>query len=323
MRPAILLSILSIGGVLTGCAAIDTVRTPVLETKTESQRIVVSFTKPPALIFPIENAAVLEEIEILKKSPYSVEKWLASAERFSPLMKGVLRSHGVPEELVYVAILESGFSPTAVSVKGAGGPWQFIPGTAKGFGMETDEWVDERRDYEKSTIAAAKYFSSLYTSFSNWELALAGYNCGSGSVNAAIKASGSVCLWEMGKMGRLRFQAEGYVPRVLALMLIMKNPEKYGFSRPKGVVPFTYDKVYVPGGLPLWFFAKLLGTSEKTLVALNPELLKEVTPPGATDYELKIPAGKKPLFAKKFNDAFKQYGRDLIGAGVIKRRPPR
>jgi membrane-bound lytic murein transglycosylase D len=316
-----LLPLLLIGSALAGCAQIGTNPTPVLETKTERQHIVVTFTKPPVEIIPVENEAVRGEIEILKKSPYSVGRWLASAERFSPLMKGVLRTHGVPEDLIYVAILESGFDPTAVSVKGAGGPWQFIPGTAKGFGMEIDEWVDERRDYEKSTIAAAKYFSSLYASFSSWELALAGYNCGSGSVNAAIKACGSVCLWEMGKVGRLRFQAEGYVPRVFALILIMKEPEKYGFSRPTGVVPLTYDKVYVPGGLPLWFFAKMLGTNEKTLTALNPELLKGVTPPGAVNYELKIPTGKKPIFLENFAEAYKQYGDDLIRQGEIKRRP--
>ena len=307
---------------IAGCAAVS----PVTETlppeeKTQRQSIIVSFSNPPAEIIPIENEAVTEEIEALKKSPHSVARWLATAERFSPLMKGVLRAHGVPEELMYVAILESGFDPKAVSVKGAGGPWQFIPGTAKGFGMEMDDWVDERRDYEKSTIAAAKYFSGLYSSFSSWELALAGYNCGGGSVNAAIKACGSVNLWEMDKMGRLSFQARGYVPRVLALILIMEDPEKYGFTRPKGMAPLTYDKVYVPGGLPLWFFAKFLGTTEKTMASLNPELLKGVTPPGATDYELKIPAGKKRLFAEKFSEAYKYYGDDLIRRGEMKKRP--
>jgi membrane-bound lytic murein transglycosylase D len=307
--------------VLAGCSTVGTVTAPVIETVSERQRIDVSFATEPSRIVPVENEAVRDEIEILRKSPYSVNKWLVSAERFAPLMKAVMRAHGVPEDLVYVAILESGFDPTVVSVKEAGGPWQFIPTTAKGFGMKINEWVDERRDYEKSTIAAAKYFSSLYSSFSNWELALAGYNCGSGSVNAAIKASGSVCLWEMGKMGRLRFQAEGYVPRVMALILIMKDPEKYGFTRPTGVVPFTYDKVSVPGGLPLWFFAKLLGTREKTLAALNPELLKGVTPPGAADYVLKIPAGTKPLFLERFADAYEEYGDNLLRQGEIRKRP--
>jgi membrane-bound lytic murein transglycosylase D len=308
---------------LAGCATLPSADIPAPEKETQRQRIDVSFSRPPEEITPLENEAVREEIEALKKSPYSVARWLAAAERFSPLMKGVLRAHDVPEELIYVAILESGFDPTVVSVKGAGGPWQFMPTTAKGYRMKIDEWVDERRDYEKSTIAAAKYFSSLYSSFSSWDLALAGYNCGGGSVNAAIKACGSVSLWEMGKMGKLSFQANGYVPRVLALILIMKDPEKYGFSRPKGVVPFTYDKVYVPGGLPLWFFAKILGTSEKTLAALNPELIRKVTPPGATDYELKIPTGKKPLFLKKFAEAYEGYGDDIIRRGEIRRRPPR
>jgi membrane-bound lytic murein transglycosylase D len=308
---------------VAGCAALTPPDTPPPEERAQEQRIVTSYVTPPAPIVVPENEAVIGEIEALKRSPYSVKKWLSAAERFSPLMKGLLRAHGVPEELMYVAILESGFDPTVVSVKGAGGPWQFVPATAASFGMEIDEWVDERRDYEKSTIAAARYFSSLYSSFSNWELALAGYNCGGGSVNAAIKACGSVNLWEMGEMGRLGFQARGYVPRVLALILIMQDPEKYGFDHPKGVFPYTYDKVYVPGGLPLWFFARILGTSEKTMTALNPELIRGVTPPGATDYELKIPAGKKPLFLEKFAEAYEQYGDNLVRSGEIRKRPPK
>jgi len=230
-----------------------------------------------------------------------------------------LRSRGVPESLVYVAILESGFDPAAVSVMGAGGPWQFMPTTARGFGMKMNDWVDERRDFEKSTTAAAKYFSSLFTSFSSWELALAGYNCGSGSVNSAIESCGSLSLWEIGKMGKLKFQAQGYVPRVLALVTIMQDPKRYGFAPPAGVAAFTYDKVWVPGGLPLWFFAQVLGVREKTLESLNPELLKGVTPPDETNYEMKIPAGKKPLFLKKFPEAYEHFGEDLIERGQVRK----
>ncbi len=287
---------------------------PVPETE-KGQEIVATCSQPPVEIPLVVNEQVREEIETLKKAPYSVNRWLATAERFSPLMKGILRSRGVPEALVYVAILESGFDPTAVSVMGAGGPWQFIPTTAKGFGMKMNDWVDERRDFEKSTTAAAKYFSGLFASFSNWELALAGYNCGSGSVNSAIESCGSLSLWEMGKMGKLTFQAQGYVPRVLAIMAIMQDPKRYGFAPPAGVVPFTYDKVWVPGGLPLWFFAQVLGVQEKTLGALNPELLRGVTPPDEANYELKIPSGKKPLFLKKFPEAYEHFGEDLIERG--------
>jgi membrane-bound lytic murein transglycosylase D len=315
-----MLTILAAFFFLSGCGALlATVDRSPDRSGDKGQEIVASRVRPTQEIPLPVNEEVGEEIEALTKSPYSIRKWLASAERFSPLMKGILRSHGVPEELIYVAILESGFSPEVVSVKGAGGPWQFIPTTAKGFGMEIDEWVDERRDYEKSTIAAAKYFSSLYRTFSDWELALAGYNCGSGSVRAAIKACGPVSLWEMAEKGRLTAQARGYVPRVIALMMIMKEPKKYGFEPPAGVVPFAYDRVWVPGGLPLGFFAKLLGVKEKTLASLNPELLKGMTPPGETDYELKIPVGKKPLFLAKFPEAYEEYLGSLKRQGVIGR----
>jgi membrane-bound lytic murein transglycosylase D len=185
-----------------------------------------------------------------------------------------------------------------------------------------DEWVDERRDFEKSTRHAARYFSYFYGAFDDWYLALAGYNCGGAPVRRAIKECGNVTIWEMAEKGRLTFQAGGYVPRIIALIEIMSGPEDYGFEAPHDVRPIAYDKIYVPGGLPLSFFAGVIGVKAKTLKALNPELLKGVTPPGAVDYELKIPPGKKLLYLKGFDDALKDYRGTLEERGKkIEKRP--
>ena len=301
----VLLSFLVIS--LFGCA--ENLRSVILaEPKVEDCQKIISSTSFPEVELPlVMNDEVTEELEELKKSPYSIEKWLIRSEKFAPMMKGIFRRYHVPEDLFYVAVLESGFDPHAVSTKEACGPWQFIPSTAKKMGMRIDEWVDERRDYEKSTILAAKYFSSLYGSFSDWHLALAGYNCGGAPVRSAIKKCGNIGLWQIADEGRLTFQARSYVPRVLALIMIIKEPEKYGFERPEGIEPFAFDRVNVPGGLPLSLFAEAMGVKKKVLEDLNPELLRDVTPPDVEVYELKIPVGKKPLFLEKFSEAHEKY----------------
>ncbi len=271
------------------------------------QRIISSISKSVPGFPVVVNEEVDDELEKLKKSPYSINKWLSRSKRFEALMKGIFIEHGIPEDMFYVAILESGFDPHVVSTREAGGPWQFIPSTARRMGMRMDEWVDERRDYEKSTRYAARYFSYFYKSFDDWYLALAGYNCGGAPVRRAIKKCGNVTIWEMAEKGMLASQAGGYVPRIIALVAIMREPEKFGFEAPTDVRPMTYDKIYVPGGLPLSFFAGIIGVKTKTLKRLNPELLRSITPPGAVDYELKIPPGKKLVYLKGVNEALEKY----------------
>lgn len=309
---------------LSGCAVTFKDLT-IVETFTKREQRIVSSTSRSVPPFPlVSNEEVDDELEKLTKSTYSVNKWLSRSKRFETMMKGIFMEEGIPEELFYVAILESGFDPHVVSVRDAGGPWQFIPGTARRMGMRMDEWVDERRDFEKSTRYAAKYFSYFYRSFDDWYLALAGYNCGGAPVRRAIKKCGNVTIWEMADKGMLTFQAGGYVPRIIALIAIMSEPEEYGFEAPTGVRPMTYDKIYVPGGLSVSFFADIIGAKTKTLKALNPELLKGVTPPGAVDYELKIPPGKKLLYLKGFDDALKCYRETLEERGrKIENRPRR
>ena len=299
-----------ISGLLSGCVL--TLKDVGIVRDVKEGQFIVSSISTPLEEFPLViNDEVLDELSKLKRSPYSIKKWLLRSQEFAFMMKGIFRRYSIPEELFYVAILESGFNTDTISVKGAGGPWQFIPGTARKMGMRIDTWVDERRDYEKSTTYAAKYFRYFYDSFSDWYLALAGYNCGGAPVRRALKELGDVSIWEMAENGRLRYQAGGYVPRVIALVMIMEEPEKFGFEAPEGIDPFTYDKVYVPGGLPLTFLADVLGIKVKVLKRLNPELLMEMTPPDVTDYELKIPAGKKREFVSKFYHEYEKSKENL------------
>lgn len=305
-----------------GCASLSLSVGVSLPFSDTEQEIVASFSDD-GMYFPlVVNDEVLDELEALSRSPYSIKKWLSRSQRYVPMMRGVFREYGVPEELVYVAIIESGFDAEAVSVKDAGGPWQFIPSTARKMGMRIDEWVDERKDYEKSTIYAAKYLRYFYNTFNDWHLALAGYNCGGAPIRSALKACGDVGLWEMGRQGRLSFQAGGYVPRIIAMIIIMENPEAYGYVVPDDIEPLAYDKIYVPGGLSLSFMAEVLEVKTSTLERLNPELLRGATPPDVELYELKVPVGSKPVYLKNFLDAYTGREESLERAGERMRGRP-
>ena len=308
---------------LSGCASFSLPMDVSLPFSDTEQEIVASFSEDGVYFPLVVNDEVLDELEALSRSPYSIKKWLSRSLRYAPMMRGIFREYGVPEELVYVAIIESGFDADAVSVRDAGGPWQFIPSTARKMGMRMDEWVDERRDYEKSTIYAAKYLRYFYNTFNDWHLALAGYNCGGAPIRSALRACGNVSLWEMGSQGRLSFQAGGYVPRIIAMIIIMEHPEAYGFAVPDDVEPLAYDKIYVPGGLSLSFMAEVLEVSTSTLERLNPELLRGVTPPDVELYELKVPVGSKPVYLRNFLDAYSQREESLERAGERMEGRPR
>ena len=322
MRVFVSVSLALAAASLWGCASFSLPVDVSLPFSDTEQGIIASFSED-AVHFPlVVNDEVLDEMESLSRSPYSIKKWLSRSQRYTPMMREIFREYGVPEELVYVAIIESGFDADAVSVKDAGGPWQFIPSTARKMGMRIDEWVDERKDYETSTIYAAKYLRYFYDTFDDWHLALAGYNCGGAPIRSAIKACGDVGLWEMGEQGRLSFQAGGYVPRIIAMIIIMENSEAYGFAVPDDVTPLEYDKVYVPGGLSLSFMAEVLEVKTSTLERLNPELLKGMTPPDVEYYELKVPVGSKPVYLKNFLDAYTEREESLDRAGERMRNRP-
>ncbi len=215
---------------------------------------------------------------------------LARSGRYLPMILDIFKEKGLPEELVFTAMIESGFNPVAVSRAGAKGLWQFMAPTARLYGLRVDRWMDERLDPEKSTVAAANYLRDLYTVFGSWDLAQAAYNAGEVRVQQAIQGSGSRDFWVLHRRSpHLLPETKNFVPAIHAATLIGRQPEQYGFT----VVPeepVRYDVVTVPKGSRLMRLAGLSGVALADLEQLNPELWQKQTPPDAP-YELKIPLG--------------------------------
>jgi membrane-bound lytic murein transglycosylase D len=235
--------------------------------------------------------------------------WLARSGRYIPVMRKLLREHGLPEDLVYMAFIESGFDPNAYSRSKAVGPWQFIYLTGKRYGLRVDWWVDERRDPEKSTIAAAKYLKDLYDTFACWYLAAAGYNAGEYKIAKALKRYRTEDFWTLTKVRYLKRETKDYVPLMIAAALVAKDPEKYGFGDVEYEKPLRYEKVKVPELTGLSLVAKACETSLEEIKELNPDLRRGVTPPNENDYEIKIPYGRKDFFQVAFEivQAFEKF----------------
>lgn len=224
-----------------------------------------------------------------------VERWIERSGRYAEMIQGVLRDKGLPEDLMFTAMIESGFNPLAVSRVGAKGLWQFMAPTARRYGLRVDRWVDERLDPEKSTLAAARYLSDLYALFGSWELAQAGYNAGEMKVLRAMKALGTSDFWELARGRILREETKKFVPAIQAATMIGREPERYGFA-PSQAEPLAYEAAPVPSGLALSRVAVLVGVGVDVLRELNPELRMKQTPPGGP-YLLKFPVGASERFA--------------------------
>jgi membrane-bound lytic murein transglycosylase D len=228
-------------------------------------------------------------------------KWLSRSERYIPMMRTVLRKEGLPEDLVYLAMIESGFSPRALSVASAVGPWQFMSATGKRYSLRINEWIDERRDPLKSTVAAALYLKELYIMFNkDWYLAAAGYNAGENKIQRAINMYNTRDFWELSKGQYLKRETKDYVPKLLAAAIIAKEPARYGFADVAYLPPIDFDTVTIPSRTDLEVAAKACGVSTQTLKELNPELRRLSTPPDYPDYQLKIPKGAAQLFYTEF-----------------------
>ena len=209
---------------------------------------------------------------------------LKRSGRFLPEIKEILRSEGIPSDIAYLPLIESGFNPRAVSRKNAVGLWQFIRPTGVKYGLRINYWVDERMNVEKSTLAAAKYLKKMHKEFGSWELALAGYNCGERRVSKAIAKTGSTDFWILSK--KLPRETRNYVPKFNAALIIAKSPEKYGFRTTEMVK--DYEAVSVPPRKSLAEIANLLDMGYKVISRYNPSLVGLSTPPGE-NYKLKVP----------------------------------
>jgi membrane-bound lytic murein transglycosylase D len=226
----------------------------------------------------------------------NMEIYLARAGTYLPLMQQIFAGYGLPTDLCYLPIVESGFNPRAYSYARASGPWQFIASTGKNYGLDRDWWRDERRDFVRSTHAAARYLKYLNELFDDWYLALAAYNGGEGRVARTIRKQETRDFWRM----RLRKQTENYVPLYLAALIIAKDPERFGFHvEPDPPIQFDVTRVDKP--IELKVVARHIGCSVQELKDLNPELLRGVTPPRQSRYDLRVPRGLGSAFAAAYD----------------------
>ena len=221
-----------------------------------------------------------------------VSLWVGRSTRYIAMMRETLRGHGLPEELVWVAMIESGFNPVAKSRAGARGLWQFMPGTARRFGLRVDQWVDERVDPERSTLAASAYLRDLYALFGSWPLAWAAYNAGEVAVSRAIQKAGSHDFWALAGTNHLRRETKDFVPQIEAATLLAREPERYGFELDTGETAPAVESVSVPPSTDLRRLSDATGLSLATLRDLNPALIRAATPPGAP-WDLRVPEGSR------------------------------
>lgn len=248
--------------------------------------------------------------------------WLKRARRYAPTIRGILREQGLPEDLVYLAMIESGFNPKAYSPMKACGPWQFIYETGERYGLRVNWWIDERRDPQKSTVAAARYLKDLFNQFGCWYLAAAGYNAGEGRIERAIAKHETNDFWELRKFNTLPRETREYIPQLIAAAIIAKDPEKFGLYNIPFDAPIPSAVYRVPGGTPLSLIAKAGHLSTISLHALNPEILRGITPPDADSYLVRLPRTVDGEGFSKRLRAMLEDGSRVLGvtAHVAKRR---
>ncbi len=215
--------------------------------------------------------------------------WLANMGAWRDLMTPIFEAEGLPLELLYVCMIESGFNPDAVSRSSAVGQWQFVRSTGRAYDLRHDAWVDERRDPVKATRAAARHLGDLHERFGSWPLAIAAYNAGAGSIDRGIVHGNTNDYWRLAAAGVIPKGAIKYVPKAMAAMLIGQAPARYGFGDVVPEPPISFATVEVPGGLDLKVIARRAGLSASVLTKLNPELWRAFTPPDGADYPLRVP----------------------------------
>jgi membrane-bound lytic murein transglycosylase D len=225
----------------------------------------------------------------------TLEHALARSGRYEDMIRRILQEQGVPQELIYLAQAESGFHPLAVSRAGARGMWQFMGSRAKGYGLERSWWVDDRQDPEKATRAAAHHLKDLYNEFGDWYLAMAAYNSGPGTVQSAVKRTGYADFWELYRRNVLPKETRNYVPIIVAVTIMAKNPAQYGLDSVVKEKPLAYDTVKINYPIDLRLAAECVDATAEELSDLNPSLLRMTTPKDS-EFGLHLPAGTADKF---------------------------
>ncbi len=226
------------------------------------------------------------------------ERYTERAGRYAPILGAILEEHGLPRDLIFLAMAESGFNNVAKSWAAAVGPWQFMPATGRTYGLDQDWYRDERRDPIKATVAAARYLAKLYDDFGQWEVAAAAYNAGEGKLGRAIKKYKSEDFWHLSKGKYLKAETKNYVPKIMALAIIGKNLKSFGFDDVEFHEPLDFEEITVPAGTDLVKLSEMMGVDFEEIQRLNPEVLRWFTPPNLADYKLRLPPNTASKYAE-------------------------
>lgn len=232
-----------------------------------------------------------------KKYPMIFQRWVERANKYIYMVKDILRREGLPQQLAVLPFAESGYNVDAYSHVGAGGMWQFMPATGKAYGLKINNWVDERQDFEKATLAAVRHLKDLYAQLGDWYLAIAAYNAGFYKIYNGVKKYKTKDFFQLSKYRYLKNETKDYVPKFIALSILYYKYDQYGFSPPT-TPPLLYEKLNFSQPVNLFVVADVIGCSYDTLKELNPDLKKPITPPD-DEYNLKIPYGKRDLLVEK------------------------
>jgi len=266
---------------------------------------------------PLQNREVLErfdkEFTLVVYNHAQVYLWLKRMERYFPWIEEQLRVSGLPDDLKYVAVVESDLLPDACSPKGAAGPWQFMPSTGSAYGLRQQGSCDERYDFERATECAFRFLQDLYRRYRNWTVAIATYNCGDKRIQEQMRALGSADYYQM----RLPTETERYIFRILAVKAILGNPAQYGYHLPKGqgYPPLKAQRVNVQLScpLPMQAVAEASGTTVREIKRLNPAFRADEIPEGS--HQVKLPAGSAGDFEKKIDLATRATSEEIPADG--------
>ncbi len=286
---------------LTAPVAIDSSANKfVLPANPDLPQPIIEYLQPQPQLLPYFGDFVLSDHERIQKlirrytgsGKYAFGRWLERAGRFIPQIQLIFAEEGIPLDLAYLAMIESGFNVRAYSWAHAAGPWQFIEGTARLYGLENDWWQDGRLNLERSTRAAAKHLKYLHKRFDgDWYLAVAAYNAGGGKIRKAVRKGGSRNFWDLTEGKVLQEETKNYLPKLIASLTIVKNLESYGFGNLKFDKPIPYEVITIATTTDLDKIASFCGISYKEIKELNPELKRWCTPPGVINYKLHVPFG--------------------------------
>jgi LysM repeat protein len=287
-----------------------------VETRAPASPCIIPYFPPPSNIslcgepVPLRNQEVLErfdkEFTMVVYNHAQVYLWLKRMERYFPWIEERLRANGLPEDLKYVAIVESDLLPDACSPKGAAGPWQFMPSTGSAYGLQQRGSCDERYDFERSTECAFRYLHDLYRRYRNWTVAIATYNCGDKRIQEQIRTLGATDYYQM----RLPNETERYIFRILAVKTVLSDPSQYGYNLPKGqgYPPLKVARVNVQltCPLPIQTVAEASGTTLREIKRLNPAFRSEEIPEGS--HQIKVPESSADQFEKRMENAVRRSG---------------